>query len=44
MRDELLNDDDALFNELISRFGTSDEEESSTGDDTTAGDVVDPCA
>merc|ERR550532_616023 len=43
-REELLNDNDALFAEAIRIFGISDDDESSTEDDLTGGDAVDPCA
>jgi len=43
-RDQLLNDDDALFAEFISRFGRSVDDESTIEDDSTGGDAVDPCA
>ena len=43
-REELLNDDDALYAEFISRFGTSEEDGSTIIDDSTGGDSVDSCA
>ena len=43
-REELLNDNDALFAEAIRIFGISEDDESSTEDDSTGGDAVDPCA